>query len=180
VVRFDGSDTLSQRAGDIGSYMTSTSYTWFVVFNAAAVHGAYSGYQYYYNDTVMADTGDDVGLYLQGASALSAQWASGQPQIGTAITVGAWHLVVTRFDGSTQYIHKERETDLSMACSPLGQTTYPLHLGRSELDTTYFQGDIAEILVYSQSLQPDDRTAIENYLCRKYLPISQGTMVIFH
>jgi hypothetical protein len=44
----------------------------------------------------------------------------------------------------------------------------PLTLGRRAGGTNYFYGDIAEVIVYNQSLSEADRTLIHNYLSEKY------------
>lgn len=42
------------------------------------------------------------------------------------------------------------------------------NLGRGYNDTTYYAGDIAEVLVYTRALAASDRAAVESYLSRKY------------
>jgi len=45
-----------------------------------------------------------------------------------------------------------------------------LHIGYNELgNNLFFQGDYAEIIIYSRSLNNEERLAIEQYLARKWM-----------
>ncbi len=47
-------------------------------------------------------------------------------------------------------------------------TTAPLYIGTERMQQSFFSGDLAEILVYSQALSDTDRNAAETYLSDKY------------
>jgi len=53
------------------------------------------------------------------------------------------------------------------------------HLGRNGdgLGTDAFEGELAEVLIYDHALAPADRTALLDYLNRKYFSHRGGTLI---
>lgn len=181
-VRFDGaSDFLASVAAS--TFMSSTQYTIFSVFSATAIDR--NNAATYMNDLLVGDRDGYAGQYLKGSgpsySALAYNYGGGDQSVGTTITTNAWYALVTRHEAGNIYVHKDGEADASTAS---GTTTWPipsdvLQVGFNKPGYDgWFQGDIAEILIYNTALSSGDRASVESYLDLKYFAIPEPSSVL--
>ncbi len=108
------------------------------------------------------------------------------------LTVGAdatnrWHILSMTWDGDSGVVagHSIDETGVQVSSSVTGATANPTnHLYCRVGGSTYssggnyfFDGQMAEVLIYNRVLSENDRVAVEDFLKYKYF-MNQGTVVI--
>ena len=90
----------------------------------------------------------------------------------TTLNTTTDYLHSLRFDGTTQNVHVQSTSAGSRTVNGNGgvsNTTSDLILGAlNENYNRYFDGDIAELIIYNEALSDADRLTIENYLSQKY------------
>lgn len=85
-----------------------------------------------------------------------------------AFSLAAWHLYNARSAASAWSNHIDGVQLFSTTDNTVGWSTSP-RLGQSNgTSTQYFDGDIAEVLIYDNVLSADSRAKIHGYLARKY------------
>lgn len=86
--------------------------------------------------------------------------------IGSAYTITA-----SQKDGAVDYLYVNGQlvnTDTSPALSNIALCRDTGNIGRGYNDNTYFQGDVAEVLVYSRALSQTELQSVQSYLQTKY------------
>jgi hypothetical protein len=118
-------------------------------------------YQQSYYYTPQTGTKFGAGWLNGGGNSLSIQDAStGQAKLISSVYNGTSHIMrLNNQDGTTG---TKSDSNFVGGTFDLG---FPAIVGGS---TNYFNGDIAEIILFDSALNSTDRTAIENYLNTKY------------
>ena len=179
---FDGSTTFFQLFN--GPYVFDAyGLTWFIVWNPAS-SGSYAPLLSF-NTTTSQDTsrleignggsGDSSNFYYAVCNSGSC------PGWGASIWATGWHATVvnhkgTGIAGEAPVVLSDNTTNVGGFGFNGASTTVTLPAGQSRpdnyigLDTynRYFNGQIAEIIVYTAALTPASQTAIETYLKNKY------------
>ena len=90
----------------------------------------------------------------------------------TQLTANTAYIHTLKFDGTRQFAYLLSNSDGSRNVNGSGtvnNSTADLILGAlNENYGTYFDGDIAEIIMFDQALTDTDRLIVENYLSQKY------------
>ncbi|MFO7676948.1 MAG: DUF2341 domain-containing protein [Thermoplasmatota archaeon] len=77
-------------------------------------------------------------------------------------------IFLANYDGSTLYAYLNQEQVHSYSCSFSGTNSNALTIGQVSGEGRYWNGDIAEIIVYNSSLSPEEQEQIEHYLNVKW------------
>ncbi|MFZ4775547.1 MAG: LamG-like jellyroll fold domain-containing protein [Terrimicrobiaceae bacterium] len=183
VVRFDGTNDLFT-GSSWETYISPTQFTWFVVFNAAAVRT--DGSSYWNNSGILGEAGGNLGLGLKGADSPSylragfeaPPYSTGGKWVEISCVPGKWQVAVVRFDANSPtnlYLHSQSESEEGIVVgAPVGSLkgtmTSPLRLGQSAsgFGNLSFQGDVAEVLIYNRSLSRDEIRGVESYFSSKF------------
>lgn len=168
VIRFDGVDNLMTNAALLSTYITDTAYTVFAVFKATVLNSA--GATTYGNDGLIADTGAYFGLYLKNTPRVSIyNWDGADHAAHQTINTTDFNVIQARHESGNLYISKNGGADSSPTVSGgtdnLGGT---MVLGADRLGAIFFDGDLAELIIYNVALSSGDRTGVTNYLRNKY------------
>jgi len=155
VLRFDGTDDFLQTA----AVSISQPYMTFVVFKSTMTSAQ------------IVVSGADV-VTTSGGVNLAIHWATGGISGINAGTLYApidtsanWQIFATLASGANSRVFRDGS---SSATGNAGTNNISLvRVGRSSLDV-YFNGDIAEILVFPTALSTADRQAVERYLAAKW------------
>jgi hypothetical protein len=78
------------------------------------------------------------------------------------------HLINLRATGSNAEIVMDKVTSQSSGASGLSNDNTQLRIGARANNSLFFDGYIAEVIIYSTTLSTTDRTAVEDYLDTKY------------
>jgi hypothetical protein len=161
VLSFDGSNDKMTRSG--GVITGSTSRTVYAVAkplngNAALDFGADSSLSRY---SVSLNTG------FIGVNGSNIAWSTINGNtfgIYVFSQAGSSLSTITAFWNGTSYV----STSSTSATSPLSTATTSTTVGCDVSQSTFFQGDIAEIVVLGQASEADTRQRIEGYLAHKW------------
>lgn len=172
VVRFDGtSDFLSYTTLSLTNLISTDAYTIYAVFKATNVNNA-NGTELRKNDSVLGDGTGRIGLALRSIGGGSAEayhfnWDGNEDIAKKTFTIGTPLMVTLIHDPSDNIIiYKNSDTGVTTASSDT-LTFSGLFVGKNSY-TNYFNGDIAEILVYNRQLSADELTAVDTYLATKW------------
>ncbi len=91
----------------------------------------------------------------------------------TAASPGSWAGQTIRFQGSsnTKQLYVSRQTIAQSSGSATTNPVRPTRIGAGRTETTagdFFQGDIAEVIVFGAALNTTQRVLVKNYLAAKY------------
>ena len=91
----------------------------------------------------------------------------------------SYSVTVGVHEGNTDSLHVNGRLVMSVGGKwpPITATVSTPYLGRGA-SSTYFPGDIAEVLVYTRALSPAERIDVENHLRTQYLPFQLPTIQI--
>jgi len=114
--------------------------------------------------------GTMMGIFGNDSNYSWTSTASGSVAVGTPI------IVIQRYTGgATQEIIRKNGVQLSTTASATGAnactgTNYPFALGRvgAVSGNYYFNGDLAEVIIYHNALSDSDLRLLEGYLSKKY------------
>ena len=79
-----------------------------------------------------------------------------------------WRILEMVSDGEEVVVYDDGEVVNDYAATFTGTNQHYLAIGNANGTTYYFEGDMAEVLIYKGTLDDDDREDIENYLKDKY------------
>ena len=172
IVRFDGTNGYLQRTSVLGSDLfDNNTDTVFIVQKQAGGDARSSTFSWAadnYNRFMVHATYEDV-IYYQVSSN-----AGGGDQISAPQPPGwddQWHVLKLIRDGGNGQINVDGiglSSPTATFSSPgNNSSTADLFIGRDGF-TNWFEGDIAEILVFSRALTAQEQQTVENYLSEKY------------
>lgn len=165
VLRFDGiNDYLfsSAMTNFVGSL--STEYTIFSVFNARLINT--DATPIYNNDAIVSDASGFVGQHLKGLTANAFNWDGNADSIGTPVQTNAWYVLRSGLGSGSLFVHANNQPLQSTASG--ANTLNSTHQLRVGFRTAYFDGDIAELLIYNRALTLEERNQVAGYLADKY------------
>ncbi len=160
-VRFNGSNWVTlPTASTLG--IQNSDYEIFIVAKSATSHSN--------TEFLMAGTSERYELHVNGAAG-----ARFIPTASTYIDVGS----SGDFTNSTAQLYNVRATSTEAVMSVNREVTVSsvnaqsadagtLYLGVRANNTGFLNGDIAEVIIYSDVLSANDRRAVESYLFKKY------------
>lgn len=163
VVRFDGaSNALETTADSIPS-----SYTVFAVAKAASISAAAHsivtfGSTSFSNVILRRDTAT-LNFYQLTAPATYANVAE-----ASGIASGTWNYFTANWDGANIHLWRNGTLKGTSVATTIQTTGSHLGVGFDYQSGAYWDGDIAEVLVYDSALGTTDRQNVEAYLAAKY------------
>jgi hypothetical protein len=168
VVRFDGiNDLLVCTASLIGT--SSSFYTVIAVCNLASISAGPHNYfssgvaGLNYSVQLRRDTSNLSYYHNDGGSGVPAQETGG-------VATGVWNVISADWNGSN--IHLWRNGTLKATVGSTTQLGFGTNNAVGAFDPAisgqYWDGDIAEVLIYNSALSATDRVNVENYLGAKY------------
>lgn len=160
VVRFDGNNDLLD---DVRNYNAQTVFIVYDISNngdLAQLWGHYDGGHHVAAEA--RNNGNFKGFSFDGNASATAIYAmNGVSFTGSAQqndNTQTWNF------GNIEIVSVEYASAQAMTRQTLGS----LNRGDDGIDDLEFQGDIAEVIVYSNTLSPVDRAKVEEYLFEKY------------
>lgn len=159
VVRFDGGDTLTNMTSIMSA---DPSFTVFAVAKSSDWDAAT-------NDVL--NIGDDFTqafiLRTQSSNTMKV-WQPNTNNLTTGtITDSNWYYFSYTYNASTNAAELFLDGVSADTATISGIDPDKTYIG-SFIDSFYFTGDIAEVIVYEQELSDTDRESVENYLATKY------------
>lgn len=165
VVRFNGTSSWFQRGGGI-VINPGEKYTMFAVVKTVStsalghtiINGAASGP----SNVILRRDGADFSAYINSGAWISAVETGG-------VVVGAWNVLTSDWDGTN--IHLWRSGVLKATAGATSITPNlvdTIFIGADNTPGQFWDGDMAEILIYNSALSATDRQNVENYLKAKY------------
>jgi len=98
--------------------------------------------------------------------------------VGTYVNTGKWFIIEWRYDGTRMHIQRQDGADQTATESNVDGASYNLAVGKT-YGASYFNGDIAEIVLYDTALSDTDRTTVKSYLSAKYdIPVATAAAPI--
>lgn len=126
-VRFDGITNFLLSTSAISNFINADQYTVFTVFNPRQIDTDIS--DSWKNDPLIEDASGFFGQLLKGTNALAFNWDGNDDRVVTSITTNKWHLLASRHQGGSLFIHKESELDQSVLSGNTGNLTFGLRMG---------------------------------------------------
>lgn len=180
-VRFDGATDFLNFSVPI-NYLDSLSII-LVANNTSAAQNGGSAYSdcpaIFWNETA------SWGWVFLGVFQTNVNWRFGTTTSGNncryarPASIGSAHTLTTLIknaDVETLYVDRAEALRLEYKNYPLAGVADNGYLGRGS--STYFAGEILEVLVYTRALSEADRQAVETYLHGKYLANQRPTVTI--
>lgn len=165
-VSFDGNDFLSSALGSEMNIDGNNARTIFFVFSQDAAasrnifgYGSNATFQLF----DVAAAGQEISGHFHGTPFVNGTqtFATNQMTVGTVSYDG------TTFETYQHDMSVNTQTSSAPYTLNTGDSTFRIG-GGVYSPYNYFNGDIAEILVYSGALSASDRNAVDNYLYNKY------------
>jgi len=167
VVRFDGTDDRLTNATAKSNFITSTAYTMFIVFNAAAI--STNNATIPDNVAIFSDSGEIWGLFLRSAPSANHYINDGAGKnLATTIATATNYIFTLRKDSTNHYSQLNNAAETSVASGTMASMVETLNIGMDTDALAFFNGDIAEIILYNKDLSSSERVRIRNYLNTKY------------
>ncbi|MBI1858126.1 MAG: hypothetical protein HYR97_03320 [Candidatus Melainabacteria bacterium] len=167
IVSFDGAnDLLESDSQLVQDFVMSSEYTLFVVFAANNIdtNGIEQG-----NDTIIGDD-NGFGIRLRSVPEVYAHnFTDAHQTVASSIPVGQPLIVQSRHGSTSLSLQLNNNVELSV---PSGNTE-SFTLGRTVMlgkgfGASFFDGDIAEVILYNSALDFNGVKKIRNYLNDKY------------
>jgi hypothetical protein len=176
VIRFDGSDDHMEMAASMADLIAASSSTIFIVAKAASV--TTNEADIYDNQMLLGDNGLWNGFFVlksnDTASAFGYDGSDPDPTATVSYTPPAWVVFAVRHDGTNLSARINGGSAASaglVARTQLGNT--PLlgittGVGTPGYSKKFFDGDLAEVLIYNAALSESNQAAVEGYLAGKW------------
>jgi hypothetical protein len=167
IARFDGSVFMS--GPTIGSFISASAYTLFVVVKAASI--ALSSSNSWQNHGIIADNAQYFGLYLStnfGASIYN--WGGSDDHADVPYAASSWARFQARHASGNLVLSKNGGSESSVASNNTEATAGMSLLGVNDYDsmTGALNGDIAEIFGVNTVLSNSDRANVDAYLTARF------------
>jgi hypothetical protein len=163
---FDGSNDFL--AGPLAfALVTANAWTAFAVFRATSIATNAADSAAYNNTGLLADVAGDWGLLLRSTPYVQAYgWDGNSDVASVTIATGTWTMVDARHDTGSLVARTHDQAEVSAAH---GDTLTPgvTNLGRG-YTTNFYNGRVAEVIVYSRALTSSERTQVRSYLGGRY------------
>lgn len=153
-------------------YITTSIYSYFVVFNADTAPSDFGGSSApYSNAALFASTSGGMGLAFS-TSGVSA-WHfdnSNYNTIQVAASAGAFHLAIVVYDGTdlTTYVDSLSGSAQSRSNVGVSVLSYTMFVGKNYNASQYFDGRILEFGLSKNAFSASERLNIKGYVNGKY------------
>jgi hypothetical protein len=168
VVRFDGTNDVLTSTLTLNSLIVNSAFTIFIVAKITAIDSNEANM--YDNDAIIADDAPRWGVYLKSAPTMNLFNYDGSSDSDPQTPATATPLLFSgRHSGGTLYTRMNGGSESAGTAS--GNTDLlsgVIRVGRGGGTGNYFNGDIAEILVFAADISTGDNLRVRNYLNNKY------------
>ena len=169
-VDFDGSDDFLETGKAISVFFLNSSRSIFVVSLArtVATNNTTNAYE---NDAFLGDRGGYVSLYMRSAGPTvgSFNWTGANSIATTSFSLNTLTMFNYTLSSSTVRIRLNGGTVVTAASGNTNNLTFALDIGRQYNNNAYnLDGQIMEVLIYSQDLSDAQRQIVEGYLAWKW------------
>lgn len=190
VLDFDGVGNHLTMSGDTNNYDGNT-FTWIIAYkngdtnqNGKALLA--STYDYTYTDGATTNTAGNNPVWQTFANSGNTMWASTRSSSGGFIGKGTvpsdngWHVISGKWagPGSRFYAYLDKVYlgyKNSANANPFGHRRTRIGSASSGTAGQFFKGQIAEVLIYKETVEDPERLAIEDELLAKYSTLSDLT-----
>lgn len=170
VYRFDGTNDRLVGGTTLGSFITSSEYTLFVVFKATAIGTAAANP--YDNDAVICDgtAASYFGMHLHSTAptGIAYNYDGSVDSASVTVATGTAMLLTQRHTGGNLGIAKNGDAEITAASGNTSATGQTPRLGTNYNGAQFFEGDIAEVAIYNAALSAGDLAALKSYFRAKY------------
>lgn len=164
VVDFDGSAHFMTNATTFASLISLSADLMGAVFSVDAIDTDNAPGVTYNNDAIAGDTGGNRGIHLRqtGPAAHSYGWDGAARTAVETISTGTPIILQCRHGGGNMLIRAALGSETSVACGNIPTLTGTLRVGRN-YTTAYFDGQLAELMIFNVSPSLADRDHIVRY-----------------
>lgn len=169
VIRFNSSNN----DGFISTFpmsdiISDSEYTYFIIFSATTI--ATDNIKAWENNALIMDNGGFVGATLRSGTPLvqSYNWDGVTAVAPKSIALSNGYLLTSYHESGSIYSQLNGDTASSFASGNTTDLTNMLTVGGGYAPAGFYNGDIAEIIVFNTSLSLADRSTVQDYLCNKY------------
>lgn len=172
VIRFDGvNDFLSHATINLPDLITTNAYTIYIVFKINNVSSTNNS-ELRKNDSILGDGIGRIGLALRkvGGTEVEAHhfnWDGNEDTAKKTLTSGTATMLTLIHNPSGNIIISKNSDTGAIALSEDTLSFTGLFIGKNTYNN-YYDGDIAEILIYNHQLTTDELATIDNYLAAKW------------
>jgi|GEM_PF-1738161 len=176
-VVFDRDNNSDYMTGNsLGSYVSSSAYTTFVVGRAADINNSNIDNRGNENEGFFGDSAGRLAMYLKASGFAGIYNATGTgnndyKQAQQSYTEGTWKVFTASLGGGNLSFAQNGGAATTVASGNLNYTNSAFELGRvTEIDNdrNYMDGHIAEVIVFNRALSAAEKQSIEAYLKDKY------------
>lgn len=170
-VDFDGTNDLLTN-GALSGFIAAGAYTLFVVFRADAISTGAGDATAYDNDGPIGDSSANFGLFVRNApsdQAVAYNWDGSSDVVALSCATATWHAAEQRHESGTLYARLHGTAEGSAASGNTMALTSNVRLGTVYATANqYFDGQIAEVVVYNRALSLSERQQVRAYLTARY------------
>lgn len=168
VFRFDGTANVLANTAQLSSYVTNSAYTLYAICSVTAY---LSDIGYNSNESIISEwvTGGYWGLGLKatGTNVAMCNYDGTLDVANLSLATATWVILEGRHESGTVYLNKNGAGEVSVVSGNTAGMTHAVRIGRGA-STKYFNGDIAEIVVYNAAASSGDRASLRAYFGTKY------------
>lgn len=152
----------------ISDILTNSEYTYFIIFSATSI--STDDTDAWRNNALLIDSNGSLGATLRSGTPLvqSYNWDGVSAETTKSITLSTYNLFTSYHESGNIYSQLNGDTASTAVSGDTDDITGSLTIGGGHAPSGFFNGDIAEIIIYNTSLSATDRTTVQDYLCSKY------------
>lgn len=173
VLRGDGSKFFNT-GQSISNFVSANARTIFIIFKTSSISTNSSSS--WTNDGIISDVDGYFGVHLRNSPnrVLPYHYGSNDFSAPIGIDLEEWYISQSRHESGSMYHSlswlEGSSSEESVTADNIGSLSYDLYVFRGYgSHSSYFDGDIAEILIYNQALSEGDRNTVNDYLYDKWL-----------
>jgi len=175
---FDTNDMMSSSV-QLSSIITASAFEVAIAFRASKI--TLSEANVWTNHAIFCDEGGFFGFFVRlnaDVPTLTAfVWDGAAKSLSVPITPGEAHTAWFRLAGGSIFLSLDHAAEITTASGTVATTTGVLSLGKrvaNPLGTSYYNGQLFEVLAYNAAFSPEDRAVAQAALHAKYTPTRAG------
>ncbi len=154
----------------INDIITNTEFTYFIIFSSTSI-ATDNNTDPSQNNALMIDNSGYFGATLRSSGPLVQSYnfdGATAAAVTRNIGLGSFYLFTSYHEAGELFTQLNGDTATSTLSGNTDNLGGQLTIGGGFAPAGFFDGDIAEIIIYNTSLAPADRLVVQNYLCTKY------------
>ena len=168
-VRFNAIDSDGMQSGfNLASLITISEFTYFIVFNPTTI--STDDADPINNNALIIDSNGNFGATLRSGAPLvqTYNFDGARTEVTKGISLAENYLFTSYHEAGNLHAQLNGDSVADVVSGNTDNLGGLLTVGGGLASAGFYDGDIAEIIIFNNSLSSADRLTVQNYLCAKY------------